>query len=298
MKRVSVIVPVRDNAAGLESLLSALVNQTFPQEAYEVIVVDNGSRDSTAAVARRYEQSHPGLVRVLIEASRANSYLARNIGIRNSTGEVIAMIDSDCMPVKGWIEAGVRALAAADVDLAGGKITWIQPPQPESAQLFDELVHLQNDRSIDAFGRTPTANLFVKRSVIDAQGLFPTHARSGVDGLWTETASKAGFKLVYVLEAEVLHPTRRFAELMKKHIRLGSGQPAAWAGRRRRPAEIVMLLFRNMLPMRPRDLHALIRERGRPAMQEHFWSIWWVAWCARLATNLGRVQSMLRIGSG
>ena len=102
---VSVIVPVFDDAERLASCLSALQAQTYPTDRYEVVVVDNGSREDLGAVVAGFQGF--GFVR----EDRVGSYAARNKGIEASKGEVLAFTDADCLPDPGWIEAGVRALA-------------------------------------------------------------------------------------------------------------------------------------------------------------------------------------------
>jgi glycosyltransferase AglE len=294
VNQVSVIVPVRNNPAGLEALLHALLSQTCPREAYQVIVVDNGSRDGTRDVARAFEARYPGVVRLLVENTVANSYAARNMGLRAALGSVIAMTDSDCVPVPAWIEAGLEALTHAD--LVGGKVTLGMPPQPGPADMYDQLIHFRHEHTVPERGAVATANLFVKRSVFDALGPFPTYVSSGVDAIWTSAATRAGFKLSYAPQAEVVHPTRGFSELMRKQYRLGGGQPAIWRSRGRSWPEVLWFVARGMLPVRFGRIRRMIRERGTPAMAQKIWSIWVVAWLCRLVTNLGRVQGFLRLG--
>ncbi|HEV3000586.1 MAG TPA: glycosyltransferase family A protein, partial [Solirubrobacteraceae bacterium] len=95
---ITVVVPVRDGAASLPPLLASLAGQTLARERFEVIVVDNGSRDATAAVARE------GGARVVTEPV-ANRARARNAGIAAARAPLVAFTDADCVAAPGWLEA-------------------------------------------------------------------------------------------------------------------------------------------------------------------------------------------------
>jgi glycosyltransferase involved in cell wall biosynthesis len=89
---VSVVIPIRDNAQGLEYTVRSLAAQDFPGDEWEVIVVDDGSAvpaaDTTAPFGLtnlRVERLHPG-------GGRSK---ARNLGIRSARGEVVLMLDGD-----------------------------------------------------------------------------------------------------------------------------------------------------------------------------------------------------------
>lgn len=103
----SVVIPVLDDAAVLARCLEALGRQTTAAD--EIVVVDNGSTDDSAAVARRFgatllRESRPG-----IAAAAARGYDA-------ARSEVILRLDADSVPPTDWIER-VAARFAADPDL-------------------------------------------------------------------------------------------------------------------------------------------------------------------------------------
>jgi len=84
----SVIVPAFNNAATLPSTLESVVMQTYP--AREVIVIDDGSTDETAAVASAF-----GAPVTVIRKANGGTASARNAGIRQAKGDVIAFLDAD-----------------------------------------------------------------------------------------------------------------------------------------------------------------------------------------------------------
>jgi glycosyltransferase AglE len=295
MKKVSVIVPVYNNPDGLGKVLESLVNQSYPRELYEIIVVDNGSNDGlTLNTAVEYQNAYNGLLRVLTENSIQGSYAARNTGILHSQGDVIAMIDSDCIPSSKWLENGLLALDALGADLVGGHVKFIYSSRPSSAEMYDSIVHMQIKHAIATNSASPTPNLFVRKVVFNAIGLFPSDLQSGGDIIWTRKATRSGFKLKFAPEAEVLHPARNLNQLIKKRIRVAGAHFAVWRSKNISVLAIIRDMLRYLFPPRIRYIQKLIEERGSPQMNKHIWSIWFVAWACRYATNLGRVQALLR----
>lgn len=113
---VAVVVPVRNGATTIDTCLEALCAVDWPRERVELVVVDNGSTDGTAARVRR----HP--VRLLHEHSRPSSYLARNRGVAATRAEILAFTDADCVPDRGWIRALAAPLADPGVGGVAGAI--------------------------------------------------------------------------------------------------------------------------------------------------------------------------------
>lgn len=104
---VSVVIPVRDDAALLRRCLEALAVQRSRPD--EVIVVDNGSTDGSADVARELG------ARVVVEPEPGIP-AASACGFDAAAGAVIARLDADCVPPADWIER-IRAAFAADPSL-------------------------------------------------------------------------------------------------------------------------------------------------------------------------------------
>ncbi len=119
--RVSVIVCTRNGAATLRACLESLVMLNYP--GFEVLVVDDGSTDTTAEIAQSFErvryhrQEHAGLS------------VARNLGARLATGEVLAYTDDDCIAPADWLLHLSHAFTDKTVVAAGGPNI---PPPPRN----------------------------------------------------------------------------------------------------------------------------------------------------------------------
>jgi glycosyltransferase involved in cell wall biosynthesis len=218
---VSVIVPVFDNTQGLRSCLSALRGQSYPADAYEVVVVDNGSNEDLRPVVAAF----PGFR--LEREDRPGSYAARNRGITASKGQILAFTDSDCIPDREWIEAGVESLQRLpDGGAVGGRIEMV-PRDPGRITLFDlhDLVWgMPQKVYVRRFGLAATANLFAHRSVFDQIGSFDPAFKSCGDCEWSFRLGAAGITLGYADEARIRHPSRStLAAFVRRRRRIAGG---------------------------------------------------------------------------
>jgi glycosyltransferase involved in cell wall biosynthesis len=119
-------------ASRLPRTLEALAAQQFDAGAFEVLIVDNNSRDSTHAVAKRFAAAQAGAlgVRVVPEAKQGLSH-ARNRAIAECRGRVLAFTDDDVTPAPDWL-AKLAAVYEREprVGCAGGKIELRLPAGP------------------------------------------------------------------------------------------------------------------------------------------------------------------------
>lgn len=245
---MSVVVPVLDDAAGIQRTIEALLTQTYPADRFEVLVTDNGSEDGTRRVVQRVESEHPERVRLLTE-SRRGSYAARNAGIEAARGDVLAFTDADCVPEPEWLEEGVRALESGDAAYAAGRVDMTyRRTEPNIWEFYDAVGKMNQKRYLDRYGFGATANLFVRRSAMEAHGRFRGDLMSGGDYEFGRRLAKAGERGVYADGAVVRHAARSTAgDILKKQRRILRG---------RRQLESLGLLehglltWRSFLPVR------------------------------------------------
>lgn len=120
--RISVILPTKDRGPAVERTLAALLQQDLPAADYEVVVVDNASREENAAALRAWCALHPGRARYISEPEPGLNR-ARNAGVANADGAVLAFLDDDAIPAPSWLS---ELLAAFDTHPAawaiGGRV--------------------------------------------------------------------------------------------------------------------------------------------------------------------------------
>lgn len=215
--RVTVVIPVLNEARRITACLDALAAQRNAPP-FEVIVVDNGSRDATPELVR----SHAIGARLEGERTRG-PYAARNKGIASARGEIVAFTDADCLVEPDWLAAGVAVLDGG-ADLAGGEIVQIANEHPSVWERYDRATYLKQDRFIELERFAATANLFVKADVFAKLGGFVPELTASGDLELGQRATKAGYGLVYAPLARVRHhPRATLRDTWALHRKLGMG---------------------------------------------------------------------------
>lgn len=218
---VSVVIPVRDDAAGLRRCLAQLERQDYPAHRYEIVVADNGSRVPPTDVVAA------GRVRLVHETTRG-SYAARNAALRAARGDVVAFTDADCLPASDWLRAGVRALVGDErLGLVVGRVAVVpaDPARPRAVELYQMVHGFPQDRYAAEQHFGATANVLTRRAVLDAVGPFDQQLLSGGDKEWGRRVHAAGWHVRYFEDVEVLHPARpTWREYRRKLERVFHGE--------------------------------------------------------------------------
>ena len=117
----SVIVCTYNRASSLAQTLESLEKQVVrPGTEWEVVVVDNNSRDDTRAVVEGRQRNWPR-IRYLFERAQGLSN-ARNCGIRAARGEILLFTDDDVCPEPDWVQRILDGMALHECDACGGYI--------------------------------------------------------------------------------------------------------------------------------------------------------------------------------
>ena len=128
---VSVVIATRNRAEMLGRALESLVRQQRPPD--EVVVIDNGSTDSTAAMALSFQDQ---LNLKLVREDRIGIPHARNAGLRHASGDILAFIDDDCEAEPAWLaEIEKPFLKDPHVGAVGGNLIPAEG-QPELVARF------------------------------------------------------------------------------------------------------------------------------------------------------------------
>lgn len=282
---VSVIVPVYNGEGTVRALIDSLLSLDYPGDRLEIIVVDNGSTDSTVTIARQ----HP--VTVLVEASVRSSYAARNLGLRHAHHDLIAFTDADCMVDSRWLKAGVQQMEAEKADLVAGRIQFTYSQPPTAGEVYDSLVHMRNDLLVAQRRRAVTANLLVRAELFRSLGEFP-RVRSGGDGIWTSEAVRQGRRLVYAPSAVVFHAARPVGEVLAKAFRVGAGYGAET--RHQPKAKSFWLIARSVIPPSPRSVKRRIEAKGEAGLESYGFRVFWVWYLYGLVWGVSALLSMFR----
>lgn len=219
---ISVIVPAYNARRTLRACLESLVGQRYPRERYEVIVVENGSDDETAALARSFP------VRVY-RSARCGPGPARNLGIAMSQAEIVAFTDSDCVAHPDWLRELVTAYEDPAVGGAGGMIDTYRRPRRSKVERFcEECLPLVNYVSGPAefLPHLYTANASYRRVLVGQVGGFNEElfTAEDVDLCW-RVQLETGRQVRYVAGAVIYHWHRATAAgLGRQYRQYGFGE--------------------------------------------------------------------------
>ena len=118
VRTVSIICPLFNEEKFIERCILSILEQDYPQDKLEVLLIDGRSTDHTADIVRRYAEKHP-FIKLLDNPERVVPY-ALNKGLEAATGEVIMRIDGHCTYPTNYISELVRYLYELDADNVGG----------------------------------------------------------------------------------------------------------------------------------------------------------------------------------
>lgn len=195
-KSVSVIIPFSkfDQA---QVALGKLMQQTYPAEQTEILVVGSGSSALAASWPIRAIETKP----IYYPGE------ARNIGAREASGEYFLFLDDDCEPALDWIEQNVRELELPEVGAVGGQIAGKSKAFFAQCVDFSRFAFNQvNQRKEEA---VCSASLGVKRKVFEEAQGFNEGLRSEEDMDFCYRLMRFGYKTVYQPAIKVLHDHRR-----------------------------------------------------------------------------------------
>lgn len=212
---ISVIVPAYNAAQTLPACLTALHSQTQPPD--EIIVVDDGSQDQTAALARAYGAQ-------ALAQPHCGPAAARNLGLRQAIGDIVLFTDADCEPEAAWVAEMLRPFA--DARVVGVKGSYRTRQQEHVAQLvqcefeerFDRLERLETIDFIDAY--SAAFRVAALRETGGFDSAFPR--ADSEDAELSYRLARAGCRLVFNRQAIVYHqhPNTWWAYMQRK-IRFG-----------------------------------------------------------------------------
>ena len=195
---VTVVVPTFRRPAGLAALLAGLSTQVDPGVAWDVVVVDNDPPRATVPA------SFPVPLRLVPEPTPGSAH-ARNRGIAEASGDVIAMVDDDVVPAADWLARLVEPILAGRCDGAGGRVE-LDPTVARPAW-FDES---GIGGYLTSFDPAPAERLLGEREyVVTANAAFRTHVLRATGGFDPALGPTGTGHLV----ADDVLVTRRFMEV-------------------------------------------------------------------------------------
>ncbi len=198
----SIIVPFRNAARWLRPCLASLLAQDFTDAHYEIVAVDNGSTDGSAAIVHEFHSVR------LVSEPRVGSYAARNRGVQASRAPILAFTDADCTPRQDWLRRIMAPLDDPSVEIVLGQriagsesrilALWSQYERTKEEFVFS------GSRLDLYYGHTN--NMAVRRAVFEDHGPFFERLRGSDTILVRQVVDALGDRaVVFCPDARVRH---------------------------------------------------------------------------------------------
>ena len=203
--KVSIVIPVYNGQNTLMHCLDSLMQLDYSREDFEIVVVDNNSSDNSKEIALCYP------VKYVFEGNRGRA-IARNRGIVESDGDLIAYIDSDCTADRQWLKFLVAGIEDRTIGGCGGEIhavdnlSLLHGYYKTRLNVSQKKELTQNNFLLPCMN---TRNAIYRRDALLKVGLFDERlvTNEDIDLCWRMFLN--GYKLHYLPEAEVYYQNPR-----------------------------------------------------------------------------------------
>jgi O-antigen biosynthesis protein len=227
---ISVVVPFHNSEKTIQSCLEALTAQITPPK--EIIMVENCSSDRSEEIVIDFIRIHNNFRVHLVKETKIGPSPARNRGIKEATGEIIAFTDSDCVPDKSWLKNIEQAFRNPDVGAVAGRVVGLNPTTV--IDKFHAMFTMQGSAQAQNYrhftllrGGFPTANLTARKPLLDSLGGFDENMKIySEDYDLCARIYQAGFCIQYEPLAVVYHQHRNTLKgTWFQSVGFGKGHP-------------------------------------------------------------------------
>jgi len=209
---ISIIIPTHNSENTIEQCIDSLNNQSYPRENFEIIIVDDGSKDDSINLSKK-----AGVDNIIITEPCFQGK-ARNIGVNNSNANLIAFIDSDCKAKDDWIKSIIDELK--NFHAVTGPI---KNGNPQSRIAWAE--HFLNFGGYNEFRKKspirflPGCNQAFRKKTFQIVGGF-TESHSSEDVIFGESLKKNRIKAFFVPKIQISHLGKTNLSNSLSHMRL------------------------------------------------------------------------------
>lgn len=225
MKTVSVVIPCRNEKSYIAKCLDSFVNQTYNKDLYEILVCDGFSEDGTRDIIMEYVKKYPFIK--LLDNHGRTAPKAMNLGIKNSSADVLIIFSAHAYAKEDFIEQNVKLLENKEVGCVGGPIETINEDKKGKAislamsspfGVGNALFRYSNEeRYVDT---VPFAAY--RREVLDKIGYFDEELVRNQDDEINLRVAKAGYKILLSPKIKSWYYARSsYKKLWKQYFQYG-----------------------------------------------------------------------------
>ena len=195
-KKISIIVPSYNEEKNISRCLTSLLRVDYSPQKKEIILVDNGSTDSTVSIALNIG------VRVIVKKG-VNVGELRNIGVDESKGDIFAFLDADCSVDRSWCYEALSIFKDEDIGVTG---SCLLPPHNGNwiEKIWGTYLYKKSSDNRDAL-YINSGNFFIKKEAFLAVEGFSNELVSSEDTDICNRINKAGYKIYYNNKIKAIH---------------------------------------------------------------------------------------------
>ena len=219
---ISIVIAVRNEEKNIQSCLQSVLNQDYPKDLYEVILVDDHSEDATLKIAKGFQKNSDKLKIIELKDNIVNSQKKKALttGIYHSKGKWIAVTDADCVVPTTWLSTLVNyisnevAFIAGPVKMQTNSESWLEKMQAleSSGLVFIAASNIEAGTPMLCNG----ANVLYNKRLFNDVGGFENidSVASGDDELLMHKFHNQCFKIKYCLKKEAIVETLSCPDLV------------------------------------------------------------------------------------
>lgn len=222
-KLVSVVIPVKNSDKTIEKTINSILNQSYKK--IEIVVVDDGSTDDSLKIIKNIIKKNKSKVKIKCFENEKNLGPAatRNRGVKESKGEIIFFIDSDCFAPEKWLEKIMKEYSEKNIGGVGG---YLEPGEKTFVAFLERmqnkyLLNIKNEK-ITGKEKCPAgytnSMTYLKKALIETGGFDENFKfASGEDFELKKRVCEKGYNLVFIPEP-IIHLEKYDLDYLVKRI--------------------------------------------------------------------------------
>jgi len=229
---ISIIIPVK-NRPDIRDCLDSLELLDYPKDKIEVIVVDDGSTDSTAQVIQTSK------IKAIHLTHTIGASASRNLGVKEAKGELIGFIDSDCVAHPNWLKELVPYFEKEKVAIVGGYVcnfyyrSALDRYEDTKSSLNMGRYPFRAEDAKSSTAYVPSCNLIIRKKAVLEAGGFQEDLKVGEDVDLCWRVRKLGYHLLYLPQGEVKHKHRNdVMSMLRRRFDYGTSEAILYSRHR------------------------------------------------------------------
>jgi mycofactocin system glycosyltransferase len=222
---ISIIIPVKDRPQDIRECLTSLTSLDYPEDKVEIIVVNDGSTDSTAKMIQNFD------IKAIHLPQSIGASACRNLAARAANGDFLGFTDSDCVPHSQWLKDLFPYFNDERVGIVGGCVSNFYNQSfldryeevKSSLNMGPHPFKVENHQSSTAY--VPSCNLIIRKNAFSEAGGFQEDLTVGEDVDLCWRTRKLGYHLLYIPKGEVKHKHRNnLLHMLRRRFDYGTSE--------------------------------------------------------------------------